>query len=284
MSWYRRYDYEPSKPLSAEGGIKSRAKSTDNWWSKQWYSFMDKFNLGARLTRGRAYARQGQVLDVKVEPGTVTASVQGSRRKPYSIILHFEEISADGWDRIIERLKEQALFAAKLLSGEVPQDLEQFFQDEGASLFPTLNEKSKMSCSCPDYSNPCKHIAAVFYVLGDAFDRDPFLILRLRGMPQELLLERLSEGLEITEDEDAEKTAEPSDPLPAGSLFFNGLALSEEIYGEFPQKAINAPLIRRLGNIPFWKGEKPILESLEEFYKKAAQNGQSILAGDISKL
>jgi uncharacterized Zn finger protein len=277
MAWYP--DYAPTKPKSVKGGIKSKAKSTDNWWSKQWYEFMETFNLGARLARGKTYARKGQVIDVSVEPGLVTAKVQGSRSTPYRVTIHFEQISSEGWDRIVERLREQALFAARLLSGEVPQELEQFFQDEGASLFPTLSKTSDMDCSCPDWSNPCKHIAAVFYVLGDAFDRDPFLILRLRGMERDKLLERLSDGIEpLGAVEEFQTESEEFEPLVFES-FYNGLYLPEDV-GPIGRTALDMSLLRRLGDMPFWRGERSLMESLADTYQQASRLGRAVALGE----
>src|SRR5204862_3418808 len=97
------------------------------------------------------------------------------------------------WKRVVKALGGQAVFAAKLLAGEMPQDIEKVFADVDLSLFPEKAKDLTTDCSCPDWSNPCKHVAAVYYLLGEEFDRDPFLLFRLRGLSREELFARLNE-------------------------------------------------------------------------------------------
>ena len=92
---------------------------------------------------------------------------------------------------MLDALGRQALFVAKLLAGEMPQDIEPVFREVGLSLFPAKLGDLETDCSCPDWSNPCKHIAAAYYLLGEEFDRDPFLIFTLRGLGRDALLARL---------------------------------------------------------------------------------------------
>jgi uncharacterized Zn finger protein len=275
------HDYTPTTPIETRGGIKSKAKGGVNWWSKRWYEFMETFNLGARLTRGKTYARKGQVVDVSIEPGLVTGAVQGSRPTPYKVTIRVPPISEDGWERIVARLKEQMFLSAQLAAGEVPQELEDFFQKEEASLFPKLQSMDDMVCNCPDYSNPCKHIAALFYVIGDAFDRDPFLLLQLRGMTRENLMELLGEGMS-NESESFEEVVPDTEPLPCDENFYKGasfVALSDDFLGPLPQ-APNMSLLRSLGDLPFWRGEQPLAESLRGIYEEAAQRGRALVTGE----
>jgi uncharacterized Zn finger protein len=282
MNRYGWYDYTPTKPIETKGGIKSKAKGGVHWWSKRWYEFMETFNLGARLARGKSYARKGQVIDVSVESGLVQGRVQGSRPTPYQVSIRFEPISEQRWERIVSRLGEQVLFSAQLMAGEVPQELEDFFQAEEASLFPVLKRRADMHCNCPDSSNPCKHIAALFYVLGDAFDRDPFLLLELRGMPREKLATLLGNGSKDSEEEPLPEDGGEVDPLPLDERFYKGAAFSD--VGPLPRGDLGAPLLRRLGNLPFWRGDAPLLESLQEVYKEAAQRGRAVALGDANKI
>jgi uncharacterized Zn finger protein len=280
MGRYDWYDYTPTTPIATKGGIKSKAKGGVNWWSKRWYDFMETFNLGARLARGKSYARKGQVIDVKIESGLVQGRVQGSMRTPYTVTVHFEPISRQGWERIVDRLRAQLLFSAQLMAGEVPQELEDFFQAEGASLFPQLKRRGDMHCNCPDSSNPCKHIAALFYVLGDAFDGDPFLLLQLRGMPREELVALLGAGTAPSAEAEAEEKFFETEPLPMDESFYKGVPLPEDFIGPLPRGDLNAPLLRRLGNLPFWRGDEPLLESLQEVYKETARRGRSVAFGE----
>ena len=101
-------------------------------------------------------------------------------------------------------MAEQAIFTAQLLAGEMPQDIEQAFEAAKVSLFPSRHDDLKTECSRPDYANPCKHVAATHYILGERFDEDPFLIFRLRGRTQEQVMaalrKRRSEEAENAED------------------------------------------------------------------------------------
>ena len=152
---------------------------------------LESFDIGARLTRGRRYARAGQVLDLDVAAGEVTARVQGSRAAPYQVTIRVLRLSDKDWARVEDTLTSRAVFLAKLLAGEMPQDIEDAFTDCRLHLFPASAADLTTDCSCPDWANPCKHIAATYYVLAEAFDDDPFLILTWRGRTKAQLLARL---------------------------------------------------------------------------------------------
>ncbi len=193
--WYHDYDYfPPSQPRAAKGGIKSQSKRGafgESWWAKRWIAVLESFNIGARFGRGRSYARRGQVVSITIDKGVVKAMVQGSRPKPYGVTIGVKSLSSASWKKLARTLSHQAIFAAKLLAGELPQDIEVAFKEAGLSLFPEKLKELDTDCTCPDWSNPCKHIAAVYYLLGEEFDHDPFLILKLRGMNREEIVSLL---------------------------------------------------------------------------------------------
>ncbi len=163
------------------------------WWAKRWTSALERLGWSSRLQRGRTYARQGNVLEVKVRPGRIDARVQGSRKRPYRVTINIDPLSDSDWDEAASAMAEHASFAARLLAGEMPENIEDAFDRCDTQLFPGSEQDIDMSCTCPDWANPCKHIAAVFYALGTEFDRDPFLLFLLRGMPKERLLAALRE-------------------------------------------------------------------------------------------
>ena len=147
--------------------------------------------MSGRLQRGRNYARKGQVLEFSLTQGKVTARVQGSRPKPYRVTIGgaaADHLPVAGGRA---RLAGQALFRAKLLAGEMPAEIEQVFADCGTPLFPRSGADLDMHCSCPDWEMPCKHLAAVCYVLAEAFDDDPFAMLAWRGRNRDTLLAAL---------------------------------------------------------------------------------------------
>lgn len=187
---------EYGRPLRVAGGLTARSTRGgigEQWWSQRFVAVLESFALGTRLTRGRSYARQGQVLALDVEPGVVTASVQGSRRTPYAVRIGFAALPALVWAKVEAALAEEALCSAQLLAGEMPAELEELMAAAGARLFPERLSDLRMSCSCPDSAVPCKHLAATFYLLAESFDDDPFRILHWRGRARDELLGRLRE-------------------------------------------------------------------------------------------
>jgi uncharacterized Zn finger protein len=152
---------------------------------------MEAIGVARRLERGKRYARAERVLTVSIEPGLVTADVQGSRYEPYRVELNLRVFTDEEWERAVEALASQALFAAKLLSGEMPENIEDLFAEIHLPLFPASTRELEMACSCPDEVVPCKHVAALYYVLAERLDEDPFLLFRWRGKSRELLLREI---------------------------------------------------------------------------------------------
>jgi uncharacterized Zn finger protein len=184
-------DWGPARPIRVDGGIKARSKRGaigEQWWSRRFISVLESYGMSGRLARGRSYARAGQVLDFELAQGKVTARVQGSRPRPYQVRIGVLPLTTAQWRRVQDRLASQALFRAKLLAGEMPHEIEEVFDDCGTPLFPRAAADLDMHCSCPDWGVPCKHLAAVCYVLAEEFDRDPFGLLAWRGKGREELL------------------------------------------------------------------------------------------------
>jgi uncharacterized Zn finger protein len=192
----RRYwDWDSSPgPISVDGGIKARSKRGsigEKWWSQRFIAVLESYGMSGRLQRGRSYARRGQVLEFDLSMGRVTARVQGSRPAPYKVTISVLPLTTAQWKTVESRLAAQALFRAKLLADEMPAEIEQVFADCGTPLFPRSATDLDMHCSCPDWEVPCKHLAAVCYVLAEAFDDDPFAMLAWRGRNRDTLLAAL---------------------------------------------------------------------------------------------
>ncbi len=184
-------DWGSARPIRVDGGIKARSKRGaigEQWWSRRFIAVLESYGMSGRLARGRSYARAGQVLDFELSQGKVTAQVQGSRPRPYQVRIGVLPLTTAQWRRVQERLASQALFRAKLLAGEMPHEIEEVFDDCGTPLFPRLASDLDMHCSCPDWGVPCKHLAAVCYVLAEEFDHDPFAMLAWRGRGRAELL------------------------------------------------------------------------------------------------
>ena len=161
------------------------------WWVERWLELLSSYRFKKRLERGRSYAREGNVLSMEFANSRAKAEVQGSDNQPYRVSLSLDSFSKEDWDFVITKMSEKAIFSAQLLAGEMPETIEAVFTASGLSLFPfTLNEV-RSRCNCPDKANPCKHIAAVYYQLGDRFSEDPFIIFQLRGRTKNQIIERL---------------------------------------------------------------------------------------------
>lgn len=161
------------------------------WWAQRWIDVLESFGWRRRLERARSYLREGRVLNLSFEGAKVVAQVQGTAPEPYDVNLSLDPFSAEQWDYAIEEMSRRAIFAAKLLAGEMPQNIEEAFIASGLSLFPFSKFDIHSHCSCPDPVNPCKHIGAVYYLLGDHFSQDPFILFQLRGQSKQEIITRL---------------------------------------------------------------------------------------------
>jgi uncharacterized Zn finger protein len=265
-----------------KNGIKTkneRGAIGETWWSKRWIHVLESLGMGARLDRGRSYARRGQVVSIDVQKSVVTAKVQGSRPKPYSITIRLVSLSDKDWDKVIDIMASQAIFAAKLLSGEMPQNIEEAFVEAKVSLFPRSGKDLDTDCSCPDYANPCKHIAAVYYILAERFDSDPFLIFKLRGRTKEEIIQALRKkrGQILVEKKQKSTEAEimpDSSVTPIedclGNFWQAGEALDSFITNPaLPE--IEGAILKRLGKPPLAIGGENMTTLMTKAYAVASK-------------
>lgn len=190
---YRTY-YTPSKPILTDDGITAKTRRGEfgkTWWGQTFTQILEQFGWSNRLKRGKAYARKGQVLNFSILPGKIVGKVQGSTRTPYNVSITLKTFSNSEWITIVQELSNQAIYSAELLAGEIPLEILDLLADKGFLLLPQSRKDLKMYCSCPDSAIPCKHIAAVYYLVAEKFDEDPFILFKLRGITKEKLLESI---------------------------------------------------------------------------------------------
>lgn len=183
--------FGPSTPIAVEGGLstsKARGAMAESWWSKRFVAVLESFGLGGRMQRGRSYARKGQIISLETNPGLLVAQVQGSRPTPYVVTIRTAEPTPAQWLQIDAVIRGRVKFVASLLDGEVPPELEDAFTAAGVALFPGTWREVNATCNCPDYENPCKHIAAALYLFADRLDADPWLLLEWRGRTRQQVL------------------------------------------------------------------------------------------------
>jgi uncharacterized Zn finger protein len=161
------------------------------WWVQRWVDLLNSYRFKKRLERGRIYAREGNILSMEFRNSKVHAKVQGTAPSPYKLTIWIDAFTDEDWDFVIDTMAQKAVYSAKLLAGELPDDIETVFTSNGLSLFPFALSDVHSRCNCPDPKNPCKHIAAVYYQLGDFFREDPFVLFQLRGRSKAQILESL---------------------------------------------------------------------------------------------
>lgn len=279
-----RYEYyQPSMPKPAKGGIKARSRRgafVENWWAQQWLNALSTFTNTARLQRGRSYARKGQVLSLEIGKGEIQARVQGSRAKPYRITIKMDTFSAKEWQKVVGLLNDNPLMLARLLAGEMPTDMVETCSNIGLHLFPHTRQALYTNCTCPDWENPCKHLAAVFYLVGEELDRDPFLIFTLRGCTRDELAAFWPEQIG-SHSEDATDISPKIEPLVAERLWQIGEVPNNLLVSSQPP-AHSAPLLVRLENPPLWRGEQPLCDQLIPLYRQTSANVLSLVKGELT--
>lgn len=268
------------------------AEISRTWWGQRFLSALEKFTNPARLARGRSYASNGRVTDWGVERGVVRAHVRGSVNPYYGVYeeplyntnIQIAQIDKDGWSRVIARIAGQADLIVKLLQQEMPDQIEEVFAKEGLSLLPKNKAEFRTSCSCPDYENPCKHIAGVYYVVARELDRDPFVLFAMRGLPRKALQAEL-EASPLGKILASSLLPEPVPIESATSLHTRpqrvagDMAASHRAFWAGPRRLpplepvspvrVPALVVKRQGDFPpFWHRDNSFIEAMEEIYER----------------
>jgi uncharacterized Zn finger protein len=255
----------PSRPQRVDGGIKARSKRgaiAQTWWSERFIEVLESIGVGGRLQRGRSYARAGQVVNLHVAVGTVTAQVQGSRPRPYRVRIGLTAFDKTQWAQLEKALADDAWYTAKLLAGEMPEDIEDIFTSVGLSLFPTGPRDLSMDCSCPDWEVPCKHLAAVCYLLAESFDTDPFAILGWRGRDREDLLTNLR-ALRA----DGSPAADHTEAVPLADCLHTYFSLQADLPTRTPPRTRSDSLLDQLPPVDLTIRGTNIVELLRPAYR-----------------
>jgi uncharacterized Zn finger protein/superfamily II DNA or RNA helicase len=169
----------------------AKIKFAETWWGESWIRALEEIDVDTnRLPRGRTYARNGSVLEIKrTRTGTIQARVQGRRPAPYRIRIALTEWSEEQNAAVLDLIQNSPALSSQLLIGQMPESLEAELEKLGARIFPSSWREMTASCSCPDWANPCKHLAAVYYLLAVEIDKDPFLLFEMRGLKKKRILE-----------------------------------------------------------------------------------------------
>ncbi|GAA5055505.1 hypothetical protein HNP84_006240 [Thermocatellispora tengchongensis] len=256
-----------SGPIRVENGIKARSRRGSigsRWWSRRFIDILEGICDPGRLSRGRSYARRGQVITLDLSPGLVRAAVQGSRPEPYDVSVRIEAYGHAAWAGIERALAAEALYRAKLLAGEMPVEIVEVFDRLGLPLFPA---ELDMECSCPDWGFPCKHLSAVLYLLAEAFDEDPFLVLAWRGRARDELLDSLR-GAPGEEGSDPLAVEDPPLAGQVSGFYSPGVSLTRLRARPAPATSAPADILLRALEPPEVKVRHiPLLDILRPAYR-----------------
>jgi uncharacterized Zn finger protein len=273
------------QPMARSGDLAS------SWWARRWLSTLDGFGWGGRLSRGRAFARGSRVLDVEVSPGFIRARVQDTPPRPYRVEMAVEPFTDAVWDRVIGALARQAIYTAKLLAGELPAEVVQLCDSAEAPLFPGHPADIVMKCSCPEWAVPCKHVAAVHYVLAAELDRDPFLLFRLRGRTREeltaaLRTRRVSFGsagaarAAALQEAAAEAPSSAPEDVPL-DRFWEYDPEIDALHFEIHPPEVPGAIVRLLGPPPGWSGRDELVTTLNDLYHIASASVRDAALADV---
>jgi len=253
---------------------------SQEWWVQRWTDLLNSYRFKKRLERGRKYAKEGNILSIDFQGSEVKAKVQGTAPEPYQLSISIDPFTDEDWNYVVETMAQQAVYSAQLLAGEMPHNIEEVFTASGLSLFPFTLSEVHSRCSCPDPKNPCKHIAAVYYELGDRFSEDPFVLFQLRGRTKEQILDQLrqlrskaaGENVKTAPAKSSNKESKPSSPT----------ALNIEQFWQYnepldPSLVVISPspesrtVLDLLGKIPLAAVDEQVMNYLKGVYQMVSQ-------------
>lgn len=277
------------------------AQMTRTWWGQRFIQALERFTDPGRLGRGRSYARGGRILSHTLERGKVAAKVEG-KINPYfgvyevpiyTTTVQITPIPEAQWHQLVQRFASRASIVSQLLMNEMPAGVEDACAELGLHLLPAGQQDFKTRCSCPDYWNPCKHIAGVCYFLAAKLDQDPFLLFELRGLSRDRLKEMLVKtplgGALASALEQRELPLEPvascyprpqREAAAAASYeaFWRGRKRLPPSLAPLTAAAVPAVLIRKAGDYPaFWDQDLSFIEVMTEFYERVRNQNKDIL-------
>lgn len=278
------------------------AQFSRTWWGKRFIEALEQFTDSARLGRGRSYASGGKILEYKIDKNKITAKVKGSinpyfgvyKEPRYNTTIEITPIAKNSWTKAIKYISSKASFVSKLLMNEVPDNIESAFADLGLHLLPHSQKDFKTSCSCPDYANPCKHIAGVYYLVASQLDHNPFILFELRGLSKDELQAELAKS-PLGKALSSELTAKEI-PLTASESYYTKLekvSVTEKINPrEFwlgskrlpsnievtEQVSLPAILIKKQGDFPaFWQKDNSFISVMEELYQRVKTKNRELM-------
>ncbi len=278
------------------------ATFSKTWWGERFIEALEQFTEEGRLSRGRSYARNGKILNFTLSKGKITAKVRGSinpyfgvyKEPKYNVSISIKQIPRPSWTRVIKAISSKAGFISRLLMNEMPDNIEEIFDEFALHLLPWDEKDFTTKCSCPDWGNPCKHIAGVYYLVASEFDRNPFLMFRLRGLEQEelqkeliksplgqILLSGLTEKKVTPKSSESYYTDIEKEELKGHMTlkeFWTGSKKIPRHIEPVSETIIPGALIKKQGDYPpFWCKDSSFIEVMEKFYIRIREKNKKLL-------
>jgi uncharacterized Zn finger protein len=278
------------------------AQFSRTWWGQRFITALEQFTDSGRLSRGRSYARGNKVKSFEIKDSLVTAKVRGSinpyfgvyQEPLYTTEIEIQPISAANWSAAIAYISSKAGFISRLMLNEIPDHIEDAFSTLGLHLLPHQKSEFKNRCSCPDESNPCKHIAGVYYLVAAELDRDPFLLFELRGLSRADLQSELAksplgkalstalEGQQLSPQPVASYYTQPEANALSSDVslkeFWQGAKRVPNLVEPASQNRVPAILIKKQGDFPaFWHKDHSFIATMEELYQRVKTKNRDVL-------
>lgn len=269
------------------------AKFSRTWWGDRFIQALEAFTDDNRLKRGRSYASGGKVKTFEIDLNKITAKVRGSvnpyfgvyKEPTYNIEIQITPIAKTRCHEAIQQLSSKASIISRLLLNEVPENIEDTFSNLGLHLLPHSSKDFKTKCDCPDYANPCKHIAGVYYLVASQLDNNPWLLFELRGLSKAELQAKLADSplgkalseelntkeipLEISNSLYTKLEKQSLNQMPNAREFWLGTKRLPQTIEVATPGSICAILIKKQGDFPdFWHNDASFIETMEELYQR----------------
>ncbi|MBW4675186.1 MAG: SWIM zinc finger family protein [Desmonostoc geniculatum HA4340-LM1] len=269
------------------------AKFSRTWWGDRFIQALEAFTDDNRLKRGRSYASGGKVKSFEIDLNKITAKVRGSvnpyfgvyKEPTYNIEIQITPIAKTRWHEAIQKLSSKASIISRLLLNEVPENIEDTFSHLGLHLLPHSSKDFKTKCDCPDYANPCKHIAGVYYLVASQLDNNPWLLFELRGLSKAELQAKLADSplgkallselntkeipLELSNSLYTKLEKQSLNQMPNAREFWLGTKRLPQTIEVATPGSICAILIKKQGDFPdFWHNDASFIETMEELYQR----------------
>lgn len=278
------------------------AQKTKTWWGKTFVAALEGFCDPGRLSRGRSYSGPNRLKTFDIQEGKAIATVRGNinpyfgvyKEPTYHTSVQLKSISAKDWQTVIQAMGSKASCISKLMLNEIPDNIEDCFKPLGLSFLPQSKKDCSWKCSCPDYGNPCKHVAGVFYRIAAELDQDPFLLFELRGISRQDLkieLARSPLGQALTAELDEDNSAFPEavefyytqpdlqeiDSTLTYQDFWQGDS-TQPLLPRSPKSTVSALLIKKQGDYPaFWPKDSSFIAVMEDFYQRFKAKNKHLL-------